>query len=359
MLSRPGRWLVLLRAVLVVAGAIAVALTSFPPSYTPWAWAVVGFFAAVTVFSAALSVVELEPTTRVRARILLLALDAAVAIGFISIFSFETGEPWRALYLIPIATAALRFGLVGGAVAGAVMVSATLVIDALGPGLQWKTAFARVLVGMLSGIVIGRLRDTLSAERSRAELRAAEAERLRDELGHRVDVLETANRCARALGSSLELDEAFGAFIRELRGLLPFERTAIVLVEGDTATTMATAGRGAGDVFPPGNSDPIQGSLLERVLDGKVVVRGDLTDREYPADEQLLALGLRSELVTPLLLGARTIGMLSISRDRMNAFSEDEIELVALLGRLVATAVQNIRAYEAERRRVDELAQLS
>jgi signal transduction histidine kinase len=359
MLSRPGRWLVLLRAGLVVFGAIAVSLTSFPPSYTPWAWAVVGFFAAVTVFSGVLSMVELEPTTRVRARILLLALDAIVAIGFISIFSFETGEPWRALYLIPIAAAALRFGLVGGAVAGAVMVSATLVIDALGPGLQWKTAFARVLVGMLSGLVIGRLRDTLNAERSRAELRAAEAERLRDELGHRVDVLETANRCARALGSSLELDEAFGAFIRELRGLVPFERTAIVLVEGETATTMATAGRGAGDVFPPGNSDPIQGSLLERVLDGKVVVRGDITNREYPADEHLLALGLRSELVTPLLLGARTIGMLSLSRERVDAFSEDEIELIALLGRLVATAVQNIRAYEAERRRVEELARLS
>ena len=57
MLSRPGRWLVLLRAVLVVVGAIAVSLTSFPPSYTPWAWAVVGFFAAVTVFSGVLSVV--------------------------------------------------------------------------------------------------------------------------------------------------------------------------------------------------------------------------------------------------------------------------------------------------------------
>ena len=359
MLSRPGRWLVLLRAALVVVGAIAVALTDFPPSYEPWAWAVVGFFVAVTVFSGVLSVVELGPVTRVRARILLLALDAVVAIGFVSIFSFEAGEPWRALYLIPIAAAALRFGLVGGLVGGAVMTGATLVIDALGPGLQWRNAFARVLVGVLAGLIIGRLRDTLNAERSRAEARAAEAERLRDELGHRVDVLETANRCARALGSSLELDEAFGAFIRELRGLVPFERTAIVLVEGNTATTMATAGRGAGDVFPPGNSDPIEGSLLERVLDGKIVVRRDLTERDAPADEQLLALGLRSELVTPLLVGARTIGMLSLSRERPDAFSEDEIELVSLLGRLVATAVQNIRAYEAERRRVEELARLS
>jgi signal transduction histidine kinase len=359
MFSRPGRWLVLLRAALVVVGAIAVSLTDFPPSYEAWAWAVVGFFAVVTVFSGVLSVVELGPRDRVRARVVLLALDAAVGIGFVAVFSFENGEPFRALYLIPIAAAALRFGLIGGLVGGAVMTGATLVIDALGPGLQWKTAFARVLVGMLAGVVIGRLRDTLNAERSRAELRAAEAERLRDELGHRVDVLETANRCARALGSSLELDEAFGAFIRELRGLVPFERTAIVLVEGDTATTMATAGRGANEVFPPGNSDPIEGSLLERVLDGKMLVRRDLLEHDSPADEQLLALGLRSELVTPLLLGARTIGMLSLSRDRPDAFSEDEVELVSLLGRLVATAVQNIRAYEAERRRVEELARLS
>ena len=359
MLERPGRWLVLLRAALVLAGAIAVALTDFPPSYVPWAWAAVGFFAAVTVFSGALSAIELGRVARIRARVLLLALDAAAAIGFISVFSFETGEPWRALYLVPVAAAALRFGLVGGAVGGAVMVGATIVIDDLGPGLEWRTAFPRILVGMLAGLVIGRLRDTISAERGRAESRAAEAERLRDELGHRVDVLETANRCARALGSSLELDEAFGAFIRELRGLVPFERTAIVLVEDDTATTMATAGRGEGDVFPPGNADPIKGSLLERVLEGKVLVRRDLTERDAPADEQLLALGLRSEIVAPLLLGARGIGMLSLSREKPDAFSEDEIELVSLLGRLVATAVQNIRAYEAERRRVEELARLS
>ncbi len=357
--NRPGRWLVLLRAALVIAAAVAVALTTMPASYRPWGWAVVGFFAAETALSGYLSSRELGRAARGRSRALLIACDGLVGIGIVSVFSYQAGQPYRALYLIPIAEAALRFGLAGGLLAGAVMTGATIVVDALGPGVQVRSALVRVLVGMLAGIVIGRLRDTLNAERSRAEARAGEAERLRDELGHRVDVLETANRCARALGSSLELDEAFGAFIRELRGLVPFERTAIVLVEGETATTMATAGRGAGDVFPAGSSGPIEGSVLERVLDGHLVVRRDLSEREYPEDEKLLALGLHSELVTPLLLGARTIGMLSLSRGHRDAFSEDEIELVALLGRLVATAVQNIRAYEAERRRVEELARLS
>jgi signal transduction histidine kinase len=358
-LSRPGRWLILLRAGLVVFAVVAVGVTDFPAGYEAWAWGVVGFFALVTVASAVLSAIELDRTARVWARALLIVCDGLATVGFIAVFSYQAGEPYRALYLIPIAEAALRFGLVGGLVGGIVMPWATILVDALGPGVQWRTAATRLLVGLLAGLVIGRLRDTLNAERSRAEARAAEAERLRDELGHRVDVLEAANRCARALGSSLELDEAFGAFIRELHGLVPFERTAIVLVEGDTATTMATAGRGADEVFPPGNAGPIEGSVLAHVLDGHLLVRRDLAEQQFPEDELLYGLGLRSELVSPLLLGARTIGMLSLSRDRTDGFSDDEAELVTLLGRLVATAVQNIRAYEAERRRVEELARLS
>ena len=42
-----------------------------------------------------------------------------------------------------------------------------------------------------------------------------------------------------------------------------------------------------------------------------------------------------------------------------DAFTPEEIELAGLLGRLVASAVQNIRAYESERKTVEELRRLS
>jgi signal transduction histidine kinase len=51
--------------------------------------------------------------------------------------------------------------------------------------------------------------------------------------------------------------------------------------------------------------------------------------------------------------------MLAVMRERPHAFGVEEVELVSLLGRLLATAVQNIRAYEAERRTVEELRRLS
>jgi signal transduction histidine kinase len=214
-------------------------------------------------------------------------------------------------------------------------------------------------VFLITGAIVGWLVKRLAHEAALADARAREAEALRDELGRRVDVLEAANRCARALGSSLDLDEAFGAFIRELRGLLDFDRVTIVLVERGRAEVLAAAGRGTDTVFPPGSARPVKGSILEDVLQGKLVYRPVLDAARYPEEEALLELGLHSRLLAPLQVGARTIGMLGLVRAEEDAFSQEEAELLALLGRLVATAVQNIRSYDAERTTADELRRLS
>jgi signal transduction histidine kinase len=215
-------------------------------------------------------------------------------------------------------------------------------------------------VEVLIGLIVGWLMLRLLRQSSVAETRAADAERLRDELGRRADVLEAANRCARALSSSLELDQAFDAFIREVRGLLPFDRMAIVLSENGVAQVMAVAGAGADEVLPPGSGRPIHGTLLEDLLrTNQTVYRRDMSGAEYPEEDEFLALGLRCRLATPLLQGARAVGMLSLVRREPDAFSPEDIELAGLLGRLVASAVQNIRAYETERKTVEELRRLS
>jgi len=103
----------------------------------------------------------------------------------------------------------------------------------------------------------------------------------------------------------------------------------------------------------------VKGSVLEEVLEGKLVYRESIQPPRYPEEQELLGLGLRSRVLAPLQVGPRTIGMLGLVRAEADAFVPEELELVALLGRLVATAVQNIRAYEAERSTADELRRLS
>jgi signal transduction histidine kinase len=345
---------------------IAFLTKRFPPGYLTAAWALTGAFALGTVVLLMLTRLErddLLPVTGFAA----LVFDTAVLASYGVIFSYEYGNQTRWALVFVVAEAALRYGLLGGVLLPILLIPIWWFQESWrvrnfsppGPGFIWDRVTFPAGVLLLTGLIVGWLVRRLDAEVRTSTERAAEAERLRDELGRRVDVLEATSRSARALGSSLEIEEAFGAFIREVRGLVPFDRTAIVLVEGDRARTIATAGRGAQDVFPPGSSGPIHGSVLERVLAGEVVVREDMSAEDYPEDRHLVELGIRSELLAPLLIGARPIGMISLSRDQPRSFTPDEIELVALLGRFVATAVHNIRVFEAERQTVEELRRLS
>jgi signal transduction histidine kinase len=360
------RWIAWLRVGGVFFAILEVGAFSpgRPSGYEAPQWALTGAFAAgaLLLLYAARNVgdARLEPVGFAA-----LLFDTAVIGAYAFMYAYEYGNQTRWALILVVVEGALRFGLPGGLVVP-IALTPYFALNEWWRSREWgppgfitdRVTFPAGIT-LLTGLIVGWLVQRLRTSAAVSVERAAEAERLRDELGRRVDVLEAANRCARALGSSLEIDQAFGVFIRELRGLVNFERTAIVLVEGDTAQTMATAGRGARTVFPPGTVGPLRGSVLERVLEGELVVRRDLAETEFPADGQLLELGLRSELVAPLVLGARPIGMISVSRAEVDAFSAEEGELVGLLGRLVASAVQNIRAYESERKTTAELRRLS
>jgi signal transduction histidine kinase len=360
------RWIAWVRLAGAVFALAEVAFFSPHPrsEYRPAEWSLGGAFLAGALVVLVLAHVADESwLTPLGLSALLFDFAAVGAYGIV--YAYEYGNQTRWALILVLVEAALRYAFVG-AVA---MAAAIIPYYALnewwrahafgGPGFIADRVTFPSGVTLLLGLTVGWLVRSLQREALVGVERVAEAERLRDVLGRRVDVLEAANRSSRALASSLDLDQAFAAFIREVGGLVPFDRVAIVLVEDDRARTIAAAGLGADEVFPPGSLGPVEGSVLGRVVGGEIVVRTNLADQEFPEDAQLVGLGLHSELLAPLLLGPRPIGMLSLSRRAADAFTEEEVELVALLGRLVASAVQNIRAYEAERSTVEELRRLS
>jgi signal transduction histidine kinase len=360
------RWLATVRlgAVLFAVVEVGVFTEFYPEGYQQWAWALTAVFA---VGGAALFVASRDERVVLSRAFgwLSLAFDTVVIGGFALLYSYEYGSPTRYALIFAVVEGALRFGLRGGALVPLVLAPYLTFLEwwraeKFGPpGFIADRITFPVGILLLTGLINGWLVVRLREEAAEARGQATELEHLRDRLGRRVDLLEAAGRCARALGSSLELDEAFNAFIRELRGLVPFDRTAIVLAEAGSAQVMATAGRAAEQVFPPGTQRPIEGSVLAAVLRGETVYREDMEDEQYPEEADLRELGLRSRVAAPLVAGARAFGMLSVVRARPRAFEPDEVELLGLLGRFVATAVLNIRAYEAERTTVEELRRLS
>jgi signal transduction histidine kinase len=359
------RWIAWVRlgAVVFAIAEVGLFTESFPEGYERMAWLLTAAFGVGAVLLFFASDPERGPSRVFGA--LALAFDTAVVCGYALLFSYEYGSPTRWALIFPVVEAALRYGMRGGVILPILLLPGLVFLewwraDRFGPPdfvLDHVTfPFGLLLV---TGLIVGWLVGRLQTETAAAHAQTAEAERLRDQLGRRVDLLEAAGRCARALASSLELDEAFGAFIRELQGLVPFDRTAIVLAEGGVAHVMATSGVASADVFPPGRHRPIAGSLREQVLQGETIYREDMRESRFYEEGELVRLGLHCRVVAPLLAGARAIGMISVVREEPRSFTQEEVELLSLLGRFVATAVQNIRAYDAERTTVEELRRLS
>ncbi|HKI23416.1 MAG TPA: ATP-binding protein [Gaiellaceae bacterium] len=366
--SRTEVWMAWVRLLAVPFAVLEVGLLKddYPPGYERWAWALTTLLAIAA--GVLLWLAYRVPSRRAWRRIGFGALlfDTVVVYGYVLVYSFEPGTPIRQLVFIPLIEAALRYGIVGAFAMSAV--SACLLAftewwreDRFPPQeFDVDRIFLPVGVQLILGLVVGSLVERLRDERRGARARVAEAETLRDELGRRADILDATNRAARALGSSLDLNQAFAAFIRELRGLIAFERTAIVLLEDGRLRVFAAAGEGVDSVFPPGTVASVEGSVVEDVVDGgRTIYRDDMSEPTYAEEADFLALGLRSRVVAPILSGAATIGAISVVRREPGAFSDGEIELLGLLGRLVGSAIQNIRAYEAERTTVEELRRLS
>jgi signal transduction histidine kinase len=355
-------WIAILRLGAVPFAVLQVSLTSgYPPGYERIAWVFTGVLAVGAVaFFASLRLAE-----TVQFKVVAMAFDFAIVAAFVVLYPFEAGTPTRQLLFLPIVLGAARFGMVGGVGIAIAAVPVAAWFENRRSHFfhsSYRADFVtfQAGAGLLMALLVGWLYARVGVQRTAAEMRAGEAEALRDQLGRRADLLDAANRCARALSSSLDLDEAFSAFIRELRGLVPFHRTAIVLAEEDRARVIATAGEQADEVMPPGTQIGLEDNLLAELLAaGRTIYRRDMAEAEYAEEPRLVALGLRSRVAAPLLVGARTIGLISVGRSEPDGFAEEEIELLSLLGRLVASAVQNIRAYESERRTVDELRRLS
>jgi signal transduction histidine kinase len=355
-------WIAVVRLGTVAFAALEVAGTPrYPGHYQQAAWILTAILGAGAV---ALFAAVRRGVSRAL-QIAAMTFDFGIISAFVVLFAFEAGTPVRALLFVAIVLGASRFGLFGGigVAIAAVPVAAWFEArrsDIFHDGYRWDFVTFQAGAGLLMALLAGWLVARLEEERATEEQRAQEAVSLRDELGRRADLLEAAARCARALNSSLDMDEAFGAFIRELRGVVPFERMAIVLAEEGHAQVMAVAGSRAEEVMPPGTRLGLERNLLTEVVEtGQTVYRPDLTTLEYAEEPALLGVGVRSRVLAPLLTGTRGIGVLSLGRGQPEAFSRQEIELVGLLGRLVASAVQNIRAYAGERRTVEELRRLS
>ena len=359
-------WIAYARLLAVIFAAIQVLIIPYdePGRSLNSGVAITAILAVGGVFFLFLARRPLSSRTRSILGMVALIFDTAIIYAYVFTHAFSPGTQASRLLVLAVIEAAVRYGVAGAlwmTVANIPLLSA-VEYDRAGSvnAFEIRNVTLNVGIQLIAGLVVGGLTRQLHSESRRAEARAAEAELLRDEIGRHADRLEIANRCARALATSLDMKESFQTFARELKTSFAYDRIALVLVDHGRATVVADDGVGVGGGGSPWTMPLEDSALAEVVRTGQTHVRADLKEgARYAEEEQLAAIGMRSRVIAPLAIAGKPLGVISVSRRQADSFTRDDIDLLTLLGRQLATAVENIRAFEAERAAAEELRRLS
>jgi len=195
------------------------------------------------------------------------------------------------------------------------------------------------------------------------------ADELRQRLERAHDLLERTQRRARilleanlAVTSSLDLDRVLETLLDHVAELVPYDSASVMLLEGQIARLFA--GRGYQTWRDPESMREVTFDLRDNAILKRLVgdARSVVIDDTQTDSRWEVVAGtehVRSWLGVPLISAGRVIGIYSLDKAEVAAFTQEHVELAKALATQASLAIQNARLYAsvdaelAERRRTE------
>jgi formate hydrogenlyase transcriptional activator len=153
-----------------------------------------------------------------------------------------------------------------------------------------------------------------------------------------------------AVIGSLTREALFHAIASALRPVLPFERAAIFLHDAarDRLRLFVLESSLPSSYFVVGFEMPVDESHVGQVFrTQRAFLRRDLErEREYPAEHQAHADGVRSYVIVPLVVHGKSLGALAVASARAGQYDDADAGFLQQAANQVALAVANMLAFE-------------
>ena len=158
--------------------------------------------------------------------------------------------------------------------------------------------------------------------------------------------LETLGEIAREFGAILDLDELLKRIVTLTRRLIDYRTFGIMLVDEATGELEMKVAVRYGDQIGLPRVKLGRGLVGQAAATKETILVPDVS-----ADPRYVKLveDARSELVVPLLVQDRCIGVFDLESPELDAFSKRHVEIVTLLASQAAVAIENARLYETIR----------
>jgi ligand-binding sensor domain-containing protein/GAF domain-containing protein len=185
---------------------------------------------------------------------------------------------------------------------------------------------------------------------------ALENARLYSDLQHRLDQFRVIAEVGRRVALILDVDEVLRQVIRVIQQAFGYYHVGIGLVEEDEVVYRFGLGNLWSD--PDFNFSPARLKIGREGLTGWVAATGKPLSvpnvEEEPRYVGMLGSATRSELVVPIIVKERVIGVLDAQSDRLNAFDETDLMVLQALAHQAGAAIENARLFHAEKRRAEQ-----
>jgi formate hydrogenlyase transcriptional activator len=171
------------------------------------------------------------------------------------------------------------------------------------------------------------------------------------QLSHAEERWRVLLRVNNALVTCLDRETLLDAIARALRGVIPFDRIALVLddpVEGGFKALAVSGSVPSPEAIPIPSTWPRHGSRCGFIAEsGLPVLTPDLRDdSRFVEHVPLIREGLLSALSVPLRSKGIVIGTLNVGSRELGRYDESHSELLLAIADQVVLAIQNMLAYE-------------
>ncbi len=167
--------------------------------------------------------------------------------------------------------------------------------------------------------------------------------------------LEIVDEIAKAIDSTLDLEELFKITVEQVKRMVPSERSSLFIVDSDKGIVshayFVDVNENRGDHLAPRK---LEETYFEQVIKTKQpLYTRDTAEGSHPRLQMLAAAGLRSLLNVPVLSEGECIGSLNVTSSEANAYTDEHIELLQSVADHLAVAMKNAELY-AEVRETSE-----